>query len=126
MPPEGFSCKQCGNCCLNLDAHWSCATDQDIALWEENGRDDILAWVDEVFPGVYDLWIHPRTGEDVDRCPWLRKLPRQEKFICRIQDMKPEVCRNYPVSREHGEVTGCKGLRLPVDATAGDEADKEI
>lgn len=40
--------------------------------------------------------------------------------------MKPEVCRNYPVSREHGEVTGCKGLRLPVDATAGDEADKEI
>jgi Fe-S-cluster containining protein len=109
MPPKDFSCLQCGHCCLGLGSELS-ATAEDVALWEENGRDDILAWVDEVASGIYDIWIHPRTGEDVKRCPWLRKLPGQEKFICRIQDMKPEVCRNYPVSRKHAESTGCKGL----------------
>ena len=110
MPLKHFSCLQCGHCCLSLGFELS-ATAEDIALWEENGRDDILAWVVEVATGIYDIWVHPRTGEDVDRCPWLRKLPRQGKFICRIQDMKPEVCRNYPVSQEHGEATGCKGMQ---------------
>lgn len=110
MPPEGFSCKQCGNCCLNLDAHQSCATKGDIALWEENGREDILDWVDKVIPGVYDIWIHPRTGEDVSRCPWLRKLPWQGKYVCRIHDMKPEMCRKYPLSRKQAGETGCKGF----------------
>jgi Fe-S-cluster containining protein len=110
MPPKGFSCKQCGNCCLNLGAYQACATDEDIALWEESGRDDILEWVDEVGPGIYDIWISPRTGDDVSRCPWLRKLPRQEKYICRIQDMKPGLCRNYPLSKDHAEKTGCMGF----------------
>lgn len=110
MPPKGFSCKQCGNCCLNLDAYQTCATDEDVALWEKNGRDDILGWVDEVVPGIYDIWVSPRTGDDVSRCPWLRKLPRQEKYICRIQNMKPEVCRNYPLSKNHAEKTGCMGF----------------
>jgi Fe-S-cluster containining protein len=63
-----------------------------------------------VASGIYDIWIHPRTGEDVRRCPWLRKLPGKEKFVCLIQDMKPEVCRNYPVSRTHAGETGCKGF----------------
>jgi|GEM_PF-1985135 len=110
VPPEEFSCKQCGNCCLNLNAHQSCATEEDVALWEENGRDDILEWVDEMIPGVHDIWIHPQTGEDVSRCPWLRKLPRQEKYVCHIHDMKPEMCRNYPLSRQHAGETGCKGV----------------
>jgi len=43
MPPENFKCKQCGNCCINLgDAFSTCATEEDIDLWEEEGRNDIL------------------------------------------------------------------------------------
>lgn len=106
---EGFSCKQCGNCCLNLDGYYTCATKNDIRMWEENGRNDILRWVDKVGDGIYDIWINPRTGDDVSRCPWLRKLPQHEKYICRIHDMKPEVCKDYPISKNHAEVTGCKG-----------------
>ena len=46
MPPENFKCKLCGNCCINLgDAFSTCATEEDIYLWEEEGRDDILEWV---------------------------------------------------------------------------------
>lgn len=110
MPPDKIVCKQCGHCCLNLGAYQACASVEDIARWEENGRDDILEWVNEVGPGIYDIWISPRTGDDVNRCPWLRKLPRENKYICRIQAMKPEICRVFPVSREHAEEKGCAGF----------------
>jgi len=115
MPHKGFNCKQCGNCCLNLSGTIDvCATEEDIKLWEEKDRTDILEWVDVILLGedhcVYDIWIRPRTGDDLQRCPWLRKLPNQDKYICRIQDMKPEHCRNYPLSREHAENTGCPGF----------------
>jgi Fe-S-cluster containining protein len=114
MPSKGFKCKQCGNCCLNLyDAFSTSATDQDIKMWEQEGRDDILEWVDPIHIGsnqyVYDIWFNPVTGDDVKRCPWLRKLPNQEKYICRIQDLKPEHCRKYPRSRKHAKKTGCRG-----------------
>ncbi len=62
MPPSGFKCKQCGNCCINLgDAFSTCATEEDIDLWEEEGRNDILEWVGFIPLGdeyVYDLWIN--------------------------------------------------------------------
>mgnify|MGYP005839160571 CR=1 FL=1 len=110
-----FSCTQCGHCCLNLPgAIDTCATEEDIRHWEENGRADILAWVGVISLGeghyTYDIWIDPATGEGVARCPWLRKLPGQNKFICRIQDMKPAHCRSYPLSREYAKNTGCPGF----------------
>jgi Fe-S-cluster containining protein len=110
-----FTCKQCGHCCLNLSGAIDvCVTEEDVRRWEENDRADILAWVDVISLGeghqVYDIWISPTTGDDVARCPWLRKLPGENKYICRIQDMKPEHCRNYPLSREHAEDTGCPGF----------------
>ena len=115
MPPEDFKCKQCGNCCLNLsDAFETCAEDQDVKRWEEEGRWDILEWVDAIPIGeehfVYDIWISPVTGDDVQRCTWLRKLPKNDKYKCRIHDTKPEHCREYPRSRTHAEDTGCRGF----------------
>jgi Fe-S-cluster containining protein len=99
---------------MNLyDAFSTCATDEDIAMWQNAGRKDILEWVDPIQVGthfVYDIWINPVTGDDVKRCPWLRKLPNQDKYICRIHDLKPEHCRNYPRSRKHALKTGCKGF----------------
>jgi Fe-S-cluster containining protein len=56
------------------------------------------------------LWISPAKGDDVKRCPWLRKLPNQDKYICRIHDVKPEHCRAYPKSRKHALKTGCRGF----------------
>ena len=116
MPPKGFKCKQCGNCCLNLlDAFCTCATDEDVQLWAAEGRDDILEWVNSIPIGeggqfIHDIWLSPVTGEDVTRCPWLRKLPSKNKYVCRIHDVKPHHCRDYPKSRKHAEKTGCKGF----------------
>jgi len=105
---------------LNLsDAYQTSATEEDIQLWKAKGREDILQWVSFIPIGKddsgtmqygYDIWISPRTGDYVYRCPWLRKLPKQDKYICRIHDVKPSMCRNFPKSREHAEENGCLGL----------------
>lgn len=100
---------------MNLsDAFSTNVSEEDILLWEQNGRHDILEWVDIIYLGgeeaVYDIWINPKTGDDVARCPWLRKLPKQDKYICRIHDVKPAHCRDYPHSRGHAEKTGCVGF----------------
>lgn len=115
MPPKIFKCKQCGNCYLNLsDAFQTSVSDEDVAMWDMKGRFDILEWVNSIHLGeehyIHDIWINPKIGDDVWRCPWLRKLPKQDKYICRIQDVKPEHCRKYPKLKGHAEETGCRGF----------------
>ena len=103
---ERFKCIQCGHCCLNLyDSYCTTAYEEDLIRWEEEGRWDILGYINGG-----DLWISPKTGEDVTRCPWLRKLPRTEKYSCRIHDTKPRHCKDYPKSKKHALRTGCKGF----------------
>lgn len=122
MAQRGFVCRQCGQCCLSLsDAFATCATEADVQRWEAAGRNDILAWVAPIAVGnqfVYDIWVSPETGEDVSRCPWLRKVPRADRYVCRIHDMKPDHCRRYPTSRRHAAETGCPGYGHT--ETAGD------
>jgi Fe-S-cluster containining protein len=83
-------------------------------MWEKECRTDILEWVDPIDCGdgkrVYDIWINPKTGEDVPRCPWLRKLPKKNKYCCRIHEVRPKVCREYPKTGKHAKKTGCKGF----------------
>lgn len=59
---------------------------------------DYVAEVGWAGSGIYDVWFSPITGDELNRCPWLRKLPRQEKYICRIYDARPSACRAYPVN----------------------------
>jgi len=57
-PPKEFKCKQCGNCCLNLsDAFQTSVSDEEIALWEMEGRYDILEWVNSIYLGE-EHYIH--------------------------------------------------------------------
>lgn len=99
MPPENFTCTQCGNCCLNLTgAFCASAAGEDIKLWEKAGRADILEWVVSLpFGGkfIHDIWFNPKTGGEVERCPWLRKLPKSDKYVCRIPGVKSGLCREY-------------------------------
>jgi Fe-S-cluster containining protein len=115
MTPKNFNCKQCGNCCLNLsDSFQTRVPDDDVQMWKQESRWDILEWVDSIpmveNHYVHDIWISPVTRDNVVRCPWLRKLPNQDKYICRIHDVKPTHCRKYPKSRKHAEETGCRGF----------------
>jgi Fe-S-cluster containining protein len=107
---EKFKCVQCGHCCLNLsDAYQTSVPDSDIIRWELENRYDILEWVDS-FAGLNDIWVNPKTGESVSRCPWLRKLPKKDKYICKIHETKPKHCLNFPKSKRHALDNGCKGF----------------
>ena len=110
---EQFSCRQCGKCCTFLDYH-DALTPADVKQWERIGRQDILDWV-----GVsrtpngkptYRIWVEAATGKRVRQCPFLELLPAENRWICRIHDVKPRICREYPVSRKHGLMTGCPGF----------------
>ena len=107
---ESFNCKQCGHCCMNLsDAYSNFVLDEDIGRWKLENRYDILKFIhqDSFFNNI---WIHPETEGALDRCPWLKRLPDNDKYICRIHDTKPTHCRNYPHSKRHALTTGCKGF----------------
>jgi hypothetical protein len=108
-----FNCRFCGHCCLNLvDAYRGCVSDADLRRWREHGRDDLLAWVVtlELGPGnrLHTAWVDPATGDDVESCPWLLDRPGGG-YLCGIDAIKPDHCRNYPEHRRHAAATGCRG-----------------
>jgi Fe-S-cluster containining protein len=114
MKRKGFSCRQCGNCCLNLvDAYRGCVSDADLELWRREGREDLLSWVETLDLGhgnfLHLAWLDPETGEEVDRCPWLQESA-PGGYLCAINDVKPQYCRDYPEHRKHGETSGCPGF----------------
>ena len=89
------ACTGCGKCCVKYGAGagLGCATDNDIARLSV--RPDISVYI---HPSLGDLWISPVTGEETARCPWLRKLPGRQLYKCRIHDVRPDICRDYPVN----------------------------
>lgn len=131
LPSDKFECIQCGHCCINLwDAICTTVSEKDIEMWVDKKRYDILEWVeplivageekfswetrDKAVVAGYDIWINPNTKDDAERCPWLRKLPKKNNYICKIHDVKPEICREYPRSMEQAVETKCKGLKAEV------------
>jgi Fe-S-cluster containining protein len=113
---EAFECRQCGRCCRNLDYHNE-LTAEDVARWKALDRNDILKWVGTFKTGerektTYRIWITPGTRKLAEICPFLKKVPTENRWICGIHDVKPAICRNYPVSRKHATMTGCPGFKL--------------
>jgi Fe-S-cluster containining protein len=111
-----FECRQCGRCCRSLDYHHD-VRDEDVKLWRSMGRDDILQWVETAFRKDeivgYRIWVVPGTRELAQPCPFLKKTPTTNRWACAIHAVKPRICRNYPVSRKHAVMTGCRGFDKP-------------
>ena len=110
--PDGFKCKQCGKCC-QVYADTIQVTEGDLWRWTVEEREDILQWVSTVDFGdhaEYDFPIHPVTDKEVLRCPFLRKLPNKDVYICRIHNTKPEACTKFPISRQQAKDIGCPGV----------------
>lgn len=109
-----FHCRQCGHCCRSLDYHQE-LTEADVALWRAQGRTDVLDWVetasvDGTAP-VYRIWVSPKTGRIASTCPFLHKEDTSNRWFCGIHEIKPGICRQYPVSRKHAIMTGCPGFQ---------------
>ena len=114
---EDFTCRQCGQCCRTLEYHRE-IIEEDVALWEELERSDILQWV-SVFTGEnnkksYRIWTTPGTTELAESCPFLKRISPENRSVCLIQDVKPGICRQYPSSRKHAVMTECPGFKREV------------
>jgi len=114
---KAFNCTNCGKCCTHapymgtMSAH-----EEDLQRWEEAGRQDILdtAYIFEWGEGedrTADLWMDPKTGDEVTSgiCPWVKQVD-EDNWHCTIHEVRPNVCRNYPVSREQRDSFGCPGF----------------
>ena len=113
---RAFACKQCGHCCRNLDYNGKVAA-EDVARWEAAGRRDILKWVSvsrqKSGQSAYLMWVTPGTNQYAKPCPFLRRGSSPDRWICAIHDVKPAVCRQYPITRKHALKTGCRGFEKP-------------
>lgn len=67
------------------------------------------------------IWIDPDTGKQLKRCPWLKQLPGEEKYICDIYFDRPDDCKHYPVTIEQMVKDECEMLepRDLADPTQG-------
>ena len=76
--------------------------DQDVKRWRREGRQDILRFAHVLGsrndPWA-DLWIDSQAPDHRDperyRCPFVRKVRGQPRYLCTIYETRPQVCRDY-------------------------------
>lgn len=85
-------CNQCGKCCTNYSNGGLSASVSEIEWWE-NTRPDIARYVNDG-----NIWMDPGTGKQLKICPWLKKLPDENKYTCDIYFDRPDDCKFYPVT----------------------------
>lgn len=99
-----IECNQCGKCCTNYSNGGLSASKGEIEYWEIH-RPDIYRYTSDG-----KIWMDPDTGKQLELCPWLEKLPDQNKFTCTIYDDRPDDCKSYPVLIEDMIKDGCEML----------------
>ncbi|MCP4113897.1 MAG: hypothetical protein GY737_00555 [Desulfobacteraceae bacterium] len=109
---DDFHCSQCGDCCRGLAYHNDC-TEQDYRRWQRLGLTHILERVQVLGANGetkgYRIWVEPGSNRLSPVCPWLREPPGENRCTCLIQDVKPGICTQYPFTRKHAIMTGCRG-----------------
>lgn len=94
--PKSVGCACCGRCCTYFGGHLH-ASDHDLKRWRQQGREDLLSRVNL----LGWIWVDPETGQMLDPCPFLEQADEQ-RWICSINDTKPDICRDYP-TLAHGK-----------------------
>ena len=112
-----FNCQQCGECCRELSGTITASYD-DLKKWRDLNRDDILQYCEICLPdGSWINGVHwdgrPISGCDIfdehppRGCPFLRKVRNKKIYKCTIYNIRPEVCRVYPM-KHNGICLGAK------------------
>jgi len=112
-------CNQCGKCCVNYSDGGLSATKNEVEYWEIF-RPAISHYVSQG-----KIWISPDTGKQMKRCPWLCKLPNQNKYGCDIYHDRPDDCKFYPVTIEQMIKDECEMLQEQ-DLTNPEQAQKTL
>jgi len=69
--------------------------------------------------------MNPDTGEQIELCPWLKKLPNQNKYTCDIYYDRPDDCKFYPVTIDQMVADECEMLE-PKDLLDFKKAQKTL
>ena len=80
------------------------ASTTDIDFWEVH-RPDIFTYVKNG-----EIWFNPESGKQLTSCPFLEKIPNEEKYGCSIYYDRPEDCRFYPVTIDQMLKDDCEML----------------
>lgn len=99
-------CNQCGRCCQIYGDGGLSATTEDIEWWHSH-RPDIANYT---FKGK--IWTDPKTGEQLNGCPWLRKAEGQNVYTCDIYFDRPDDCRQYPTTIDDMVKDGCEMIEV--------------
>ena len=99
-------CNLCGKCCTKYSNGGLSASPGEINYWDIF-RPDIYRYVSDV-----NIWMSPDTGKQIKLCPWLRKLPNQNKYICDIYYNRPDDCKYYPVTIDQMVMDECEMLEV--------------
>ncbi len=83
-------CLCCGDCCESFGGHLH-VSKADLERWRNQERDDLLARVNR----LGWIWVDPQTKQLEERCPFLERFDAKTA-TCRIQETKPDICRDYP------------------------------
>ena len=97
-------CNQCGKCCIKYSNGGLSVSVGQIDYWE-NYRPEIYRHVSEG-----NIWIDPETGKQIELCPWLRKVPNQNKYSCDIYYDRPDDCKYYPSTIDEMMIDECEML----------------
>ncbi|MEH6556570.1 MAG: YkgJ family cysteine cluster protein [Oceanicoccus sp.] len=108
-------CNSCGKCCKLYGDGGLSATTSEIEWWEVF-RPEIYEYVSNG-----QIWMNPANGDQLKQCPWLQKLPDQNKYICGIYNDRPDDCKHYPVTinemvRDECEMLEVLDLQHPAKA----------
>ncbi len=112
-------CNQCGKCCLRYGGSGLSASEEDLNWWENN-RPDIFKLVKNK-----QLWFDPATSAPMATCPWLSKLPNEEKYTCDIYFDRLLDCKLYPSSIDEMIEDACEMIE-PADIKDIRQAKKQL
>lgn len=95
------------------------ATDNEIEMWE--------LFNPEIMQYVRDgkIWMDPKTGEQLQRCPFLILETKLQKYTCSIYHNRPEDCRHYPTHIAEMVRDECEMIEL-VDLEAPKKAQTQL
>lgn len=102
-----YECKQCGQCCKIFKGGFNFyPSKKDLECWEESAP-WLLRYVKKI-DGVYKAFFDPETGKLFEKCHFLKK--DNEKYFCKIHDVKPSVCRDTYLDKRTAEHINCKAF----------------
>ena len=98
------NCNQCGKCCIKYSNGGLSASEDEIKHWD--------IFTPDIYNYVSDgkIWISPETGKQLTLCPWLKKLPNENKYTCDIYYDRPDDCKYFPVTIEQMTNVECEML----------------